>query len=179
MMFSISIMHHLSPTRARHVKKKKFFKWWQLLSSSFFIPFSPSLRPQSSLKWPPHWICWLKVKLRTFWGCVERLKFTLATHKTKTMADNSSSLQFPAVERLALCGRPPSALCWCLVISLVEWTLAFDEYRQVVFIFSFKSTVFWPLNSVVLKEWGLRDCDDLKKMQFSFNFYSFEMWIFT
>lgn len=86
------------------MSKNDFLKWWQLFSSFFFLPIFPSLCPQSSLKWPPHWLCWLKVKPRTFGGCVERLKFTPAAHQTKTMADNSYSLQFPAVEPLTLCG---------------------------------------------------------------------------
>lgn len=73
----------------------------QLLLYSFF-PLSPSsviFEVAASLT------LLIESDLCTFRGCVKRLKFTLAAHKTKTMADNSYSLQFPAVQQLILCGR--------------------------------------------------------------------------
>lgn len=94
-------------------------------ASSLFL-FSPSLRPQSSLKWPPHWLCWLKVKPRTFEGCVERLKFSLAAHKIKTMADNSYSLQFPAVQqRLLTKGKVNCILFVSLSCHWRDWNSEF------------------------------------------------------
>lgn len=42
MMFSISIMHHLSPTRARHVKKNVFLNDDSCWAAPSLFPLSPS-----------------------------------------------------------------------------------------------------------------------------------------